>query len=303
LVEYPFARDYYNALLCSTFNNDNNLSFDYLYKLREKGISFNYFDNNEYLEKLKKDKGWKNFEIYCKSNNERTNNKFKKDLKTGFDSMLRLEQKANSDRYSDPKLIYKFDSIILNNAERIKQIVTRYGFPDEQMLGISKPYDEPFSSVFFIHYNQKYNLSNDSTLLSILKSALKNGKLHPQVFLLITFDIRNYDLGNETVACFDTIIVKPQYISARLNRINHNRKELGIESFEESQKKAIFNITKKIWFISKKDDEPAKDFIERKHRGYKSNYFIIGSAFNLFQPDTQEQAKKLADKYKNRIRE
>src|ERR1035437_932998 len=61
LVEHPFGKDFYNAVLCADHLGKNEEAINYMGKLAEKGLNIKYFEDNTYLNNVKHSKYWEQF--------------------------------------------------------------------------------------------------------------------------------------------------------------------------------------------------------------------------------------------------
>ncbi len=304
LVPFPYTTDYYNALLCAVFTDNFDIAFEYLYKLVDKGIEFQSFTENKYLEPLYDDKRWLDFEKYYNTNRERIINSFNQELKAEFDGMLERDQKSNKARYKDPNIEYKFDSTIYANSIRIKEIVNTYGFPNEEMIGVNNFRGNTFESVLLFHYFQvsvRKNMPDTVTILPILITAIQEGKLNYKNFIAYLEDNSVNRYGSNIAYLIDTNIVFLNIDSASIAVINHNRKEIGLESLEESKKKVEFYVRNVIKPKPIKKSEKEHEYMVSTLSNADNDFFIIGSGLFSIFIYKYEDVDKYLEIHKNKI--
>ncbi len=302
LVEYPFAKDLYNALLCATFTNNFDIAFEYLYKLVHKGIEYENFAKNKYLNPLKEDKRWFEFEKYYYENRKKILAGFNQDLKAEFERMLEEDQKSNKARKKDPNKRYKFDSTVFANTLRIKEIIQLYGFPTEEMLGVNDFTDAPFESALLFHYFQiskQKNIKDSINIMPYLIEAIKNGKLNYSLFFNYLEDISLNKYGSNLAYLIDTNIVFIKIDSNSIAIINKNRKLLGIETLEESQTKVKYYIKKIFKPRPIKKGEKEYDYMISIYDNIDTDFFIIGRGLFSHFIYKYEDVDKFLDFYRN----
>ncbi len=283
-IEHPFARDYYNALLCATFTGNNDLAFDYLEKLIYKGIEIEYFTDNEYLESLHKDSRWQVFIDTYPARMEKIQESFNLELRQELIGMIERDQQANRRIIIDTINNYTaFDSTIFANVKHFLEIVEIHGFPTEEMIGLNKPYKSTFNTVILTHYYQTL-VSKDAVVLDpynlnkTLEKAVIEGKLIDDSFFVLmhTYPKKPNIFGSYAVIQIDNKIIPLKYDKKSVNIINRNRKRLGTESFSDSKKKAIFGAEKIKNIPNRKENESAMDYTFVMNDAFKNKYFYIG---------------------------
>lgn len=305
-LEYPFARDYYNALLCATFTQENDVAFGYLEKLLYKGIEIEYFTDNKYLEPLHKDERW---QVFIDTYPERMEK-----IQKGFNLELRqeLETMVYNDQHADRKIIIDtvnnytaFDSTVHANIKRFIEIVNEYGFPTEEMIGIDKPFKCPFHTVILTHYYQILDVNKNFKIPMIdtlLKKNILNGKFSIYHFMDILPSRKNDIYGKYSVYQIDNNIIEMKYSNKSLDIINENRKQLEIESYKDSQKKAVFAANKIKCIPERKPNEDAMAFSTKMNNAFKKKYFYIGINYTavIIYP-TKEKSEAAYEKKKDII--
>lgn len=280
IVEYPFATDLYNALLCATFTENYDLSFEYMYKLVHKGILYKNFENNKYLKPLQTDQRWVDFKNYYDENHEKIIDGFNLELKAELDSMVAKDRAANKSRYKDPNLRPKFDSTIYANTIRLIEIIKNNGFPNENLMGIDNFTSIPFNIVLPFHYFQIINNKDSLEFFPILEKAVIDGNLNYKHF----FGMCGYEFSNiyatKIAYLVDTNIIFPKISNEDVEYINKKRERLGIETYQESKEKTIFYIKKVFKPIPIKKDQEEYEYSLQCHDNLDSDYFIIG--YGLF---------------------
>ena len=303
-VNFPFASDYYNALLCATFTNNYDLAFEYMYKLIHKGIKYEKFAQNKYLKPLQNDERWNDFKNYYDKNRDTIVAGFNQELKIEFQEMLERDQAINRAGKNNSSLKYKFDSTIYANIVRIKEIIDLYGFPTEEMLGIDDFYDSPFNNVLVFHYFQLCSKKNENDLLEIfpiLINAVKRNKLNYKKFFGYLADNSINEYASNIAYVIDTNIVFFNIDRNSVAIINENRNLLGIETIDESRKKVDFFVFKILKPKPIKLGQKEHDYMTQTYENIDLDYFIIGSGLFSHLIFKREDVKKYLDLYKEKI--
>jgi len=241
-VTNPIANDLYNAAICASYTGNNTIGIQYAEKILRKGMNFSIF-NHKAFKGLKNDKAWKDIK-----KNRKT---IVSEARKSWDVELRkkIELICNDDQYFRKKsgsyqvygdTIRKIDSL---NFERIKGIISEYGYPNENNLGFEKPW-HIFHLNFYIPVRHYYQ--NKGCLLSdVLYKEVENGHMLPQIFSELEDKKNNYLFGDDK---FGTIVFfringevkENKKTEEQIYTYNKNRKLIGLDSYENYKKKIIY---------------------------------------------------------------
>jgi len=293
--EFPFAVDYYNALLCAVFSKKEEIAFQFLYKLANKGIEFSYFDNNKYLKELKNNENWNKFMLYCSENKDLINSKFDAELNTIFKEMVDKEQLLIRE-----KKMAEYKIQVKMNTELFIKSIKAKGFPTEEMLGVRLPNGANyFPTTVLIHYIKLY--SDSLEIISLLKENYQLSNLSASSFFnIVSF---SFDDTFKAKTCYvvDSVIVDMKITEERLLKINKIRKENGFPSFEDTYKKAKFYIQNTLNWTSIRENETFGEHNERLLQARDLEYFNIGASnfvqiFSTSEENRNELIKSLGGK-------
>lgn len=176
-VTHCFAKDEYNALLCSILANRKESNY-YMERLALKGVKLDFLEKNMVIKKkfLTNDKRNKYKECYKE--------------RSSFDSILimklqkleKLDQDIRSPNHLHMSNIWKTDS---SNAKSLLDIIYDQGFPSEELIGYEGILpNENLYSLIIIHQNRLSGYFNFST---VLLDAVRQGRLLPNTALLLMF--------------------------------------------------------------------------------------------------------------------
>lgn len=260
LLKIPKGKDLHNAAICSMYIGDFNKTFSYFDLLVEKGIEKEYFEN-ETFKPLEKDNRYKEFlESYEKNHKDalsRKNLKLLKEIK----QMSKNDQELSQLKDYDPAKFPEFIDTVVSNIKRLEVIIAKYGFPNEDMLGIRKPYHPVPFGFMIVHYYQIENFKlalQDSAIynnpkfvsrrhivdidfskfniLELNKAALKQGEFSPYIFAN-NQDKFETTYGSVALIQVDNHVGIIRHSGEKEQQINANRKEIGLESLKDYYKK------------------------------------------------------------------
>ena len=230
----PFAKDYWNALVCSIKNNDNQKAFGLIEKLILKGFDLTHFQQPVF-ENFLKTKEWKSITENYDNLHRQHLKSINVRLKTTIDSLVALDQglRKSCGMEKCRTEILKIDS---SNYVKLFDIMKINGVPDENDIGISEIKSRLNYYILFTHYIQRFN---GTTIYPTLLDAMKNYKFPPRSFAYCfnnsgVGDRRGKDLGLNLAIEIDDKTYFPKKNAAK---ININRKELGLDSFEDYARK------------------------------------------------------------------
>lgn len=214
------------AQLCA-LNKHDYLSLEFLEKALEKGIEVDYLKGLKVFESLLKLEKWKRIEGRLGRLQYNYLASINLDLSKEFEKRFKAEQAAKgTDRYRQ---------VIQDNFNRIREVISQYGFPGEDLIGINTDH------VIITLYAHPYSFS---ILQKELLAALENGKLHPADFL----KIYNWEARRISLAYLDKAppngITLPEYNIVGLpdsdpETLKKERYKFGIRSLDFNKQKAV----------------------------------------------------------------
>ena len=255
-VKSGFARDYRNAILCAIRCNDDAFAFAYLEKLALKGCDKDYFMDPGF-EPLRSKSRWgkwmDSFERLQAESLKTIQGELLKELVAmgERDELFRLKEgsyEASYEVYGDT--IAKID---VENVLRFQQLVDKYGFPSEELIGtFQSERDAPF---FFVLLHNAQNLSNEKykyprapSLDKILVQAAIEGKCsaaHAGYLLSVQNDpsLRYGAWGINRIKVNG--VIYPNFLldkipDNQLISINRLRAGIGLESLDQYRMKCQF---------------------------------------------------------------
>lgn len=237
-VEKPFARDYWNALICSNKINTKRKSFRLIKKLALKGFEIKNF-NTESFANFKNKRLWKKVEKKYDKWLDLHNRAIDTDLK----------EKMYSLQYSDQNIRYRYeiykDSIRKVDSFIIKELIEIFdkkGIIDENDIGINNPNTYLPHYTLIRHHVLSYLMPR---LGESLEKAVLDGRFSRKFYAMnfstdmdgIIFG-KNY--GNMAIVKIDGLLYHIDYSKEELEIINKNRESIGLESYNEYVKKVDF---------------------------------------------------------------
>ena len=180
-VPHGFVKDYYNATVCAIKIEKYDTTFVLLDSLVSKGVSKSIFTTYSIFNPLKKKPQWQSFLLNFDKNHQLFLNKKNVQLERILKGIQYSDQefraRPNSyQEYSDT--IKKIDK---NNVRILKQLIEKYGFPNERLIGRENPKEDNIPSfIVFFHQCQKMSENReDYDFTSIQIEAVKKGELDP----------------------------------------------------------------------------------------------------------------------------
>lgn len=241
----PFAKDYYNASLCAIQENKMNLAFDWCKKLVDNGLDKKIIENNPSFLPLVGSKKWKNLISTEPSS-------FRKSL---IDTLNNLYIRDQYYRIKPGSYKIYADSIKMvdkQNDRILRDIIGRYGYPSEKLLGFSNGvgFDQKFEMVIW----HQTNLNKISDYTDILRDASKSGLVPPQRAGALIENHTGLSLYNmepyyklSCSMCSDSIqsdISKKLFYweipKEKLARFDSLRSEIGLESLQDFKMKTLY---------------------------------------------------------------
>jgi hypothetical protein len=299
IVEIPYGKDLYNAALCASKIGDYTKTTDLLNHLVEKGIAKVYFEDNDYFMEYRKSQSWKDFVDNYNIQRNKYNANINSHLKDKFKNMLDRDQYYTVRKYNTGY----GDSCFIENYKQIKdfiEIINKYGFPDENLIGLTTLPFENIYGLIIIHFFQNKDYFNHPrffndekrneyinkgidfnsiNLDSILKVAVFQGKYHPQAFYNAS-DIKLMLQVDDTIAMLD-------YSSKKLHQLDSIRQSYGLCSMELYKKKGLYAL-KIISFRPKLKSESVDDYykiLDKVDKPNKDFVFGLYPIMNMFLTD------------------
>lgn len=250
----PLAKDYYNASICAIKSKKYDFAFDWCKTLVKSGLSKAFFEKNELFKPITDKKKWKELLEYKISD-------FNQNL---IDTLNNLYVQ---DQYYRAKIgSYKVygDSIKMidkNNDRILLDIIKRYGYPSEKLLGLSEGigFEKKFEMVIW----HQTTLNRISDYTQILISAAKNGLISPQRAGSLIENHTGLSLYNMEPyyrvicsTCSDSIqsdvankIFYWDMPGEKVAKYDSLRSEIGLESLQDYNKKILYVIKNKPPYI------------------------------------------------------
>lgn len=217
-----FAKDIYNALICSLLLKKNVNAKKFLNLLLIKGVDIHFLMKIPILN------------TFIKNNNREIYDRLKPISKdsTLIKFLEILEKKDQEVRQIGVKLdcpLWVSDS---SNAQSLINVINDIGFPNEDKIGFQGilPNEKLYMSII-MHQNQLYRTFNFS---EILYEAVQKGALLPNTALILMFFQSEDD--NFGIVCDYQKISKMQY-----QKINNHRQSWGVSDISQYAEKIQFS--------------------------------------------------------------
>lgn len=266
-VEQPFAIDYYNAALCAIQNKDYREAARYSGLLMDKGMDSGFF-NKQAFSSIKKEKVWqKLMQTYPKRRKahlSRINISLRNEI-------LSLNEKDQHFRRMSGSYGVHGDTIFgidMGNVKRIREIISQFGYPDENLVGIvDNNFHVSLPGIIILHHYQQGYYDLSVTLLE----QVKKGKLSPREFVQYEETLLQHKYKDMLFTKLDTsIIIKSKYKPADIDASNQARKAVGLETVEEWKSKILFEMNEALllpW---------------ERYKNYQNEGFNFQSGYGIF---------------------
>jgi hypothetical protein len=271
-----FAKDIFNAATCAQILKKDYLAKSYLLLLSEKGVSLSFIKKSKLL------KGYFRDSIFAASYEKMSKN-FHNNLKNKV-LVKKLDSLLNSDQYYRRKGLYNGlykgiyrDSIFAAdkaNAIALKKIIDDYGFPHEDVIGVT-PFGKSKYNInsfedFLIIILHQTNLNLTVNFRESLLKAVEEYKITPQnAAFLIGLQEGRDSYGIDKASFRVTLMVDslknhlPDSIKSKIDKwvlkkisskteeeLNINRKNINLEPLSDYRKKILYLMrNKKTEFI------------------------------------------------------
>jgi hypothetical protein len=245
LIDKPFAKDLYNASLCSAKSNNDSVTYLLVKQQVQKGIPLKIF-RSKYYKHFKKSNFWELLKREEKTLIRLAKVNVNQDYLNKLKELEKLDQKIRKRKYGYPMsdTIRKVDSL---NMIKLVSLIDKFGYPSENVIGINNPkktWKKP-QNIVLRHYFQSIanGIVNEDVLGNRLSSALKNGDICP-VQYSVWEDFR-YKAVNKRhkYGIYAVILENGKFRKNELNNINEINKyriEIGIGTYDEYVSKIIF---------------------------------------------------------------
>ena len=257
-----YGIDVYNALICSVYLKDWESVNFWSEKLLKKGIKKSFFSASIYNQ-YKKTKQWEKLEKKIDYYEIKGNQDLA--LIAKLDSLLIEDQKEycgipiGETTYDEAK--QTTNSI----DEKLLQIIDKYGFPDEEKIGLEVYQDTLISvdSKYAGLYRHSYQ-ANSKRVLKILNDNISNGKLDKRIDFLLS-EIETFLVTD----CYIYKIKKSLYTSEENLT---ERKILFFNNFPKSH----FRMQQRLTIIDSKTKKSDPDV----EKSYLEKYYTKVEKFN-----------------------
>lgn len=278
IIPVPYGKDYYNAALCANKSKKFDEAITFIQKLTEKGLDTSYFAHNKFLTELRETNQWKkyldSYSVYHKKSLEKQNSKLQKEYEKLRDKDQFYAKNKYTPGYLDSSFIGAYRVTL-----QFLELVNQYGFPDENLMGLTElPYSSE-SGLIPTHFFQlkgqfnapkfaeqraaclKNNIDfNRLNLDSILLKAVYEGKLHPREYAGILGTSSNNIFGNMLVIQVNDTLAELKFSPQKIEKFNAIRKEAGLSSMEIYRKVALYNLYTLHKFRAKTKNETEKEY-------------------------------------------
>ncbi|MBF9255233.1 hypothetical protein I2I11_18190 [Pontibacter sp. 172403-2] len=254
-VPSPFARDYYNAAICALLLQNEKQTYEYLEKLVEKGVSLEYLAQQPLLDSLAGTRHWKKFRRKYKKRRRAYEEHVKPDLRANLDELYARDQYF---RQAEGGLRVYGDTIRKIEAANVQLLldwVEQYGYPGEDLIGVADTLEQLPRFTIVIQRQTKARKGYDFS--PILRDAVHHGQLAPQAAAYLleqqagrsTYGSKAFVRVNCSACQEDK--KKPKYLGryllesrseAEQQRVDAQRKALGLEALEDYRKKVLYNL-------------------------------------------------------------
>ncbi len=246
-LKSPYASDFYNALQCALILKKDKKTLDYANKLVEKGFTMAFFQYKFCFTRFRQQQEFLNFIENYPQHHAIYQKKVNWELRARLDKMFTRDQFL---RKQDPAYKIFKDSIHIldkKNLAEMKTIIKKYGFPNEDLIGIKYEMDTiimlanlPYDIVLRHFYQNKWY-----DLTPILLAEVEKGRMHPRNYAAHQTIQLGYEkkkgYGNEPFIEFDDMIVQEDFAPDAMQTIQTNREKLNLCSYAHFVKKMAYH--------------------------------------------------------------
>ncbi|MCC6411843.1 MAG: hypothetical protein IT270_09290 [Saprospiraceae bacterium] len=285
-----FSEDFANAAVCAAKSGQDGVAYRWLDSLLAKGVENRFFNEFQGLEPLRSRRKWTKFVAGLDQKRAALSRPRNEEVKATLikmrDETKSLREKGGT--YDTLKVI------TTRNVARFLEIVAQFGYPGEDMLGVSWPGDTMPENIMLEHYTSmvplagvpRYDFQKDFLL------AVRQGRMEPHfmaslvnITTLLNWDGTSSqdDYFGGAMATFlrhtdEKGLYAEKFDADRTVTINQRRLEAGLEPLDVFTRKAIF----------KHRNPVAKDFLLTK---WGSAYVI-----ELDDPDVAREVLNMFEK-------
>lgn len=274
-----FSEDFANAAVCAAKAIEDEVAYRWIDSLMTKGIEYRFITEFQGLEPLRSKQRWITFISgmeYRRAVLDRPlNNELKARLGKMHDDDQEFRVKEGSYKvYGDT-----IKAIDARNIAELRNIIATYGFPDEDLLGVTWPAEAMPANIVLHHHCQSMSLADegkyDFTPDFVL--AVQQGRMEPHymAYLLSMQGSKAMQLGGWGLTAFtsnekDRALYVEKFSDAKRLEIDQLRLSHGLEALDVYARKALF----------KQKNLAAKDFVLSKW-----------GRLNIFEIENPEELK------------
>jgi hypothetical protein len=256
----PFAKDRYNASVCAALLKMNLRCYSELRHVLDKGYAIaNIKSKDVFYDFFKTDFGNKLIKY-----NQTSKKTYISTYRETLDSLFNADQFF---RNKEGKYVLYIDTIRKidrSNVDLLNKLISKYGFPSEELIGVSDSSFIPITYRILIIHQQSGSQTRVFDYTDIIKNALEEGKIEAH----LAAELISKSSGNDLYGIYESsglikcvldslnsvaglssnpnanydgvkwgyLVLSPE----REAEINLNRSKLGLESISDSRAKSIF---------------------------------------------------------------
>jgi hypothetical protein len=261
----PFAKDRYNAAVCAALLKMNSRCYSELRYVLDKGYAISAIKSKEAFSDFFKTGFGNKLITYNQTARKTYISTYRKTL----DSLYSADQFF---RNKEGKYVVYMDTIKKidqSNVETLNKLIREYGFPSEELVGVSDSSFAPITYRTLIIHQQNGSSSRIFDYTGIIRNAIEEEKIEPHLaaeliskssgtdlygayessgLVKCVFDPINSVAGmsSNPIVNYDSIkwgylVLSPEREAA----LNVNRNKIGLESIQDLRTKSIFLLTDK----------------------------------------------------------
>jgi len=276
----PFGRDLYNATLTSIMIKSYPRALAYLEKLFSLGFNLKTLDTINICKDFLASSFGKVARKKHKELNVTYNRKYRSEIKKMLhnDQFFRVKENGY-ERFGDT-----IRMIDRQNVEHLLKLITKYGFPSEDKIGIDpENIMQPLFYVLVFHQNSgaRYQTFNYS---AILKTAILKGELRNNVgadLMQGADGVRDYDAFGLVMAKFDTSVSEINDAGLSIKKVTSFQTNWGYFKIDDTEQIKI-NQKRQLIFL-----EPLEQNLKKMAYSLKTNVFLFDcNAKSIFKYST-----------------
>ncbi|PWH87227.1 hypothetical protein [Brumimicrobium oceani] len=254
--DFVFARDCYNAIEISAFENDTIRLNYFIRRGLKQGVSFQLISSIKNLEKYQGANFFTEITIQKDSLANIYLESINHEIRKEMNEMFKVDQDLREEYYSRIlfrriKIGKKWEELNRNQVHRIIEMTREHGFPGEKLIGIDTKAMHPkigdynlsagMPIVIFIHHYSKPNTSFNSLLFE----EIQKGNLYNEHFATISdFEVK---FGKSKHSNFGFFSFKQTRKNENPLKIDQRRKQIGLITLEEENSLKSVKIISKFW--------------------------------------------------------